>query len=96
MEVSGHLHAPVALLLGNVPSVPIGQEAVWAPERVWTLWSKEKFLALAGNRTPAVQPEAHRYTECAARAATLADTTLISSHIEALSNGFILKKARVR
>jgi hypothetical protein len=29
--------------------------AVWAPEPVWTLWSREKCLTFTGNRTPAVQ-----------------------------------------
>jgi hypothetical protein len=27
------------------------------------LWHKEKSLAPAGNRTPAIQPEAHHYTD---------------------------------
>jgi len=35
------LHAPAAL-----PPVPIGQEAGWAPEPVWTLWRREKPLTL--------------------------------------------------
>jgi hypothetical protein len=46
MEMSGQLHAPVA----------IGYEARWSPEPVWMLWSSEKCLAPAGNRTLAVQP----------------------------------------
>jgi hypothetical protein len=37
MEVSGQLHASVALLLRKEAPVPIGQEAVWAPEPVSTL-----------------------------------------------------------
>jgi len=32
MEVSGQLHAPAALLAGQVPSVLTGQDAGWAPE----------------------------------------------------------------
>jgi hypothetical protein len=40
------------------PAVPIGQEAGWAPEPVWTLWRGEKCLASAENRTPAIQPVA--------------------------------------
>jgi hypothetical protein len=29
-------------------------EAGWAPEPVWTLGSKEKYIAFAGNRIPPV------------------------------------------
>jgi hypothetical protein len=38
--------------------VPIGREAGWVPESVRTLWSNEKSLVPAVNRTPAVQPVA--------------------------------------
>jgi hypothetical protein len=37
-----------------VPLVPIGWEVEWTSETVWTLWRREKSLALAGNRTSAV------------------------------------------
>jgi len=43
MEVSGQLHALVALLLGNESLVHIGWEAGWAPELVWARWWTEKF-----------------------------------------------------
>jgi hypothetical protein len=46
---TGHFTAKEKLTL------PIGQEAGWAPETVWALWSREKFLDSAGNRTPVVQ-----------------------------------------
>jgi hypothetical protein len=36
--VSGQLHAPAALPPGKEPLVPIGEEAEWAPEPVWTRW----------------------------------------------------------
>jgi hypothetical protein len=46
MEVSGQLHASVAL-----PTALIGLEAGWAPESVWTMWNTEKSLSPAGNQT---------------------------------------------
>jgi hypothetical protein len=46
MEVSSKLHASTALPLNKEPSVPIGEEGGWAPEPVWTLWNKEKYLPL--------------------------------------------------
>jgi hypothetical protein len=56
MEVSGKLHAPAGLSLSQVPSILIRYEAIWAPEPVLMLWSREKFLASAGNQTPILQP----------------------------------------
>jgi hypothetical protein len=53
----GQLHA-----LGKEPPVPIVQEAGWAPEPAWTLWSGEKSLSSARERTSAIQFKAHRYT----------------------------------
>jgi hypothetical protein len=44
--------------------VPIGYEARWAQEPVWTLWRREKSCT-AGNRAQAVQPVAHCYTDWA-------------------------------
>jgi hypothetical protein len=49
MGVSGQRHAP-----GKGPPVPIGQEAGWAPESVWTQRTEEKSFAPAGDRTPIV------------------------------------------
>jgi hypothetical protein len=54
--MNGQLHASAALPPGKDPQVPIEMEAVWAPELVWMLLSKEKSLASAGSRTPAFQP----------------------------------------
>jgi hypothetical protein len=57
MGVSGQHHAPAALLPpGKGPPVPIGQEAGWAPEPVWTQRLEEKYFAPAGNRTPRANP----------------------------------------
>jgi hypothetical protein len=41
-----------ALPPGKGPTVPIGQEAGWAPEPVWTQRLEEKSFAPAGDRTP--------------------------------------------
>jgi hypothetical protein len=60
---TGQLQALAALLPGQQPSVPIGQEFGWAPEMVWTLWKREKYLAHAGKRTPVIQAIARRYTD---------------------------------
>jgi hypothetical protein len=38
-------------------------EAGWASEPVWTLWRREKYFALSGNRIPAIQHVAHHYTD---------------------------------
>jgi hypothetical protein len=61
-----NLHAPAALPPENELQVPIGQEAEWAPERVWTTWRREKSYPYrdSNSDTSAVQPVASRYTEC--------------------------------
>jgi hypothetical protein len=59
MEVNGQLHAPAALPSGNEPLIPIGQEAGWAPESVWTQWGREKF---PGFKPLIIQPIAQHYT----------------------------------
>jgi hypothetical protein len=49
MGVSGQYHAPSALLPpGKGPPVPIGQEAGWAPEPVWTQSLEENPLLPPG------------------------------------------------
>jgi hypothetical protein len=40
------------------PPVPIGQEAGWAPEPVWTQRLEEKSFAPAGDWTPIARPSA--------------------------------------
>jgi hypothetical protein len=54
-----------ALPPGKEPPVPIGQEAGWAPEPVWTQGLEEKSSAPAGDRTPVVQPVVRHYTDWA-------------------------------
>jgi hypothetical protein len=54
MGVGGQRHAPAALYPGKGPPVPIGQEAGWASELVWTQRLEEKFFAYAEDRTPVV------------------------------------------
>jgi hypothetical protein len=62
MELSGQLKTPAALTLEGAP----GTHCVggWMGSRaLWTLWGTEKCLAPVGNRTLAVQPVTHRYTD---------------------------------
>jgi hypothetical protein len=54
MEGSGQSHAPVALPTSKKPPVLIEQEDGWASVPVWTLWRKEKFLALTRKQNPDV------------------------------------------
>jgi hypothetical protein len=63
MEVSVQLHAPAALATGKEHPVPIGKEAGWALEPVWTLWNREQSLASAGDQTAAIHPAACRYID---------------------------------
>jgi hypothetical protein len=55
MGVSGKSHAPA----------PIGQEAGWVSELVWTQRLEEKFFASARNRTPVTQSVVRHYTDWA-------------------------------
>jgi hypothetical protein len=67
LEVGGQLHAPAALLLGKKqlpPPIPIGEEAGWTPEPVWTIsnsynpWPHRD----SNSDLSAIQPIASRYT----------------------------------
>jgi hypothetical protein len=60
MWVSGQRHAPAALYPRGKD--PIGQEAGWAPEPVWTQRLEEKPSASVGDRTPVVQFVVRHYT----------------------------------
>jgi hypothetical protein len=48
---------------GKEPPVPIGQEARWAPEPVWTQRLEEKSSASVGNPTPVVQSVIRHYAD---------------------------------
>jgi hypothetical protein len=48
-QVSGQLHAQVSLPLETSHPVPMELKVGWAPEPIWTLRNREKYLALAGN-----------------------------------------------
>jgi hypothetical protein len=71
--VSGQHHAPAALSTGKESPVPIGEEAGWAPEPVWTTWrSENSCLHRDSNSDPyVVQPVASRYTDWATPAPLL-------------------------
>jgi hypothetical protein len=69
MGVSGQRHAQDALYpRGKEPPVPIGEEAGWASEPVWTQRLEEKSSASVGDRTPVVQPVVDQYTDWATAA----------------------------
>jgi hypothetical protein len=51
LEASCQLQAPAALPQRTEPSVSIAEETGWTAEPVWTLWTKDKPLALAGTKT---------------------------------------------
>jgi hypothetical protein len=42
MDLSGQIHFPAALPTGK------GQDALWVPEPIWTLWREDKRLGLPG------------------------------------------------
>jgi hypothetical protein len=63
MEVSGELHAPPALPPRKERSVPIAYDAGWAPEPVWRLWRREKYIGPVGNQTSSVKSVVRRYID---------------------------------
>jgi hypothetical protein len=63
MGVSGQRHASAALCPGERSTVPIVQEAGWAPEPVWTQRLQEKSFAPAGDRTPIARSVVRHYTD---------------------------------
>jgi hypothetical protein len=65
MEVSGQVHVSIVLTPEKDSPVPIGQEAGWAPEPVWTLWKIENFPVSSENQTSVIQPVACRHFDFA-------------------------------
>jgi hypothetical protein len=61
--VSGQRYASAALYLRERPPVPIGWEAGWASELVWTQTLEEKSFASAGDRIPVIEPVEKHYTK---------------------------------
>jgi len=55
--MSFQFHAPTA-----IPAVSIAQEAMWAPEPVWTWWRGEKKSVFLGNRTLIVEAKDSHFT----------------------------------
>jgi hypothetical protein len=53
MEVSGQPRAQAALPSDKQPLILTVEEAEWTPERVWTIWKREKSLAHA----PGIKPQ---------------------------------------
>jgi hypothetical protein len=60
--------------------VPIGQEAGWAPEPVWTQRLEEKSSAPVGDRTPIFHPVVRHYTACATAAPQLISADIFRTH----------------
>jgi len=56
MEVSGQPYAPEALPPRKETPMPLGEEAGWTPETVWTRWRRKKILALPGIEPQSYSP----------------------------------------
>jgi hypothetical protein len=63
MGMSSQPHVPAAHYPGKRPSVPIGQEAGWASELVWTQRLEKRSFASAEDRTPGVQSLVRYYID---------------------------------
>jgi hypothetical protein len=62
MERSGQLYAPAALPPGKEPRYPLDKR-LGGPQSRFGRCGEQKSLALARNRTPAVQPVVRRYVD---------------------------------
>jgi hypothetical protein len=67
MEMSVQLHTSAALLPRKEIAVPRVQDAGWATELVWMLWSREKSIASVESWTQilSTQPKTCHYTDWA-------------------------------
>jgi hypothetical protein len=63
MGESGQRHVPAALYPGERTTLPIVQEAVWAPEPVWTQRVEEKPFPLPGIEPRVVQSVVRHYKD---------------------------------
>jgi hypothetical protein len=65
--MSGQIHDPAVLPLEKELPVPIGYEAEWTPEPVWTTWRRENswLYRNSNSNSSVVQPIASRYTDWA-------------------------------
>jgi hypothetical protein len=63
MGISGQRQAPAVLFPGKGPPVPIGYEAGWTLDLVWTQRLEEKSFSFAGDRTHVVQSVVRHYTD---------------------------------
>jgi hypothetical protein len=57
MDVSSQRYSPAVLSSAKEAQVPIGQEAGWVSELVWTLWRRKNLLTLPGIETPPSSPQ---------------------------------------
>jgi hypothetical protein len=59
MEVSGQFHAPATLTPGKSPRHPLDRR-LGEPQPVWTMWRREKYLALPGIEPRSSRPSLYR------------------------------------
>jgi hypothetical protein len=82
LEVNGQLHASAALPLVKEPPLPIGLEAGWTPEPVWTTWRRENSWPYRDSNFSVAQPVASRYTDYAIPAPRMICKLQIRSNVE--------------
>jgi hypothetical protein len=67
LEFSGQLHTLVSLPLDKEAPGPVGQEAAWIPELVWTIWQIDNSWPYwdSNSNSSVVQPIVSHYTSSA-------------------------------
>ena len=68
MEISGHIHDPVAVLPGRQPQLLSGEAAAWAPVLVWTFRQVCLPCHESNRDYRFVQPVAYPYSDWATSA----------------------------